>query len=115
MKCTLDFVDNVLECKALDCPPFPFEFRRTSNHVPVAAHPAVHTSGGMQSEMVRELNHLEQYFIAKQNQPPERSVHQVHFGSKLESSNERCLKREFAVDQSIDESLTSILRQDGQW
>ena len=115
MKCTLDFVDNVLECKALDCPPFPFEFRRTSNHVPVAAHPAVHTSGGMHSEIVHELNHLEQYFIAKQNQPPERSFHQVHFGSKLESSNERCLKREFAVDQSIDKSLTSILRQDGQW
>ena len=32
----LDLVDNLAECKHLDCPPFPIEFRRTSNHVPVS-------------------------------------------------------------------------------
>jgi hypothetical protein len=29
----LDLVDEVVECKYLDCPPFPVDFRRTLNHV----------------------------------------------------------------------------------
>jgi hypothetical protein len=31
----LDFVEGMAECKHLDCPPFPIDYRRTSNHVPV--------------------------------------------------------------------------------
>jgi hypothetical protein len=31
----MDLVDKVVECKYLDCPPFPVDFCRTSNHVPV--------------------------------------------------------------------------------
>ena len=68
MKCILDFVDYVLECLALDCPPFPFEFRRTSNHVPIAVHPAVNTSIAKEyAEVIRKLDNLAQYFSAKQN------------------------------------------------
>jgi hypothetical protein len=37
----LDFVDNVAECKHLDCPPFPIDYHRTSNHVPVMDKPSV--------------------------------------------------------------------------
>jgi hypothetical protein len=36
-----DFVDNVAECKHLDCPPFPVNYRRTSNYVPVTDVPNV--------------------------------------------------------------------------
>jgi hypothetical protein len=31
----IDTVDNMTECKYLNCPPFPIDYRRTSNHVPV--------------------------------------------------------------------------------
>ena len=31
----LDLVDNLAECKYLNCPPFPIDFPRRSNHVPV--------------------------------------------------------------------------------
>jgi hypothetical protein len=41
----LDFVDNVAESKHLDCPPFPMDFWRTSNHVPVAEVPACRVKG----------------------------------------------------------------------
>ncbi len=38
----LDFVNNVAECKHLDCPSFPMDFWRTSNHVPVTEARAHH-------------------------------------------------------------------------
>jgi hypothetical protein len=36
----LDLVDEVMDCRYLDCPPFPVDFRRTSNHVPVMDEPS---------------------------------------------------------------------------
>jgi hypothetical protein len=36
----LDLVDEVVDFRYLDCPPFPVDFRRTSNHVPVLDEPS---------------------------------------------------------------------------
>ncbi len=38
MKMTLDFVDNVATCKAIDHPPFPIELRWTSNICCMVGH-----------------------------------------------------------------------------
>ena len=37
MKMIVDFVDNVATCNAIDHPPFPIDFRRTSNALPTPA------------------------------------------------------------------------------
>ncbi len=60
----LDFVDNVVECKHLDCPPFPMDFWRTSNHVPVAEAPAHHL-GPHKTSVLKELLNLEHWYNAK--------------------------------------------------
>jgi hypothetical protein len=31
----LNLMDNLAECKHIDCPPFPIDYQQTSNHVPV--------------------------------------------------------------------------------
>jgi hypothetical protein len=36
----LDLVEKVVDCKYLNCPPFPVDFCRTSNHVPVLEDPS---------------------------------------------------------------------------
>jgi hypothetical protein len=60
----LDFIDNVAECKHLDCPPFPMDFRHTSNHVPVAEAPAHHL-GPHETSVLKELLNLEHWYNAK--------------------------------------------------
>jgi hypothetical protein len=60
----LDFVDTVAECKHLDCPPFPMDFWRTSNHVPVAEAPAHHL-GPYKTSVLKELHNLEHWYNAK--------------------------------------------------
>jgi hypothetical protein len=60
----LDFVDNVAECKHLDCPPFPMDFWRTSNHVPVTEAPAHHL-GPHETSVLKELLNLEHWYNAK--------------------------------------------------
>ncbi len=60
----LDFINNVAECKHLDCPPFPLDFRRTSNHVPVAEAPAFHL-GPHKTSVLNELRNLEHWYNAK--------------------------------------------------
>jgi len=62
----LDLVDNLAECKYLDCPPFPIDFRRTSNHVPVMDDPSatVQIAESARS-IVEEITHLERYYEAK--------------------------------------------------
>jgi hypothetical protein len=82
----LDLVDNLAECKHLDCPPFPIEFRRTSNHVPVSddQNAAINLAGPSR-DVIQEIVNLERYYDAKvlalrsgiPNQNPG-----VHFGSK---------------------------------
>jgi hypothetical protein len=64
----LDFVDNVAECKHLDCPPFKIDYRRTSNHhVPVTDTPAVpiHHVGPHKMSILKELENLERWINAK--------------------------------------------------
>ncbi len=65
---TLDLVDKVVECKYLDCPSFPVDFQRTSNHIPsimddqsgtLAHHPA------SSSECLQEIENLECYYNAR--------------------------------------------------
>jgi hypothetical protein len=36
----LDLIDKVVDCKYFECPPFPVDFCRTSNHVPVMDEPS---------------------------------------------------------------------------
>jgi hypothetical protein len=60
----LDFVDDLAECKHLDCPPFPMDFWRTSNHVPVAEAPAHHL-GPHETSILKELLNLEHWYNAK--------------------------------------------------
>ena len=50
----LNFVNNVAECKYLNCPPFTIDFQRMSNHVPVMDEPS--TNAG--SHNVTLLNNI---------------------------------------------------------
>jgi len=62
----LDLVDNLAECKYLDCPPFPIDFRRTSNHVPVMDEPDASVQIAESAKMiVNEITHLERYYEAR--------------------------------------------------
>ena len=62
----LDLVDNLAECKYLDCPPFPIDFRRTSNHVPVTDDPDASVQIADSATMIiKEITHLERYYEAK--------------------------------------------------
>ena len=62
----MDLVDEVVECKYLDCPPFPVDFCRTSNHIPVmddGGTPIHHASSYIQ--LIQEIKNLECYYDAK--------------------------------------------------
>jgi len=62
----LDLVDNLAECKYLDCPPFPIDFRRTSNHVPVTDEPGATVQIAESAKIIiDEIMHLERYYEAK--------------------------------------------------
>jgi hypothetical protein len=61
----LDFVDMVVECKYLDCLPFPIDFRRTSNHVPVMDEPDASVQIMQFNNVVHEIENLECYYDAK--------------------------------------------------
>ncbi len=64
----IDLVDNVVDCKSLDCPPFTIDFRRTSNHVPVmdelSKEAKVHLSFNYK-HVIREIKNLERFYEAK--------------------------------------------------
>jgi hypothetical protein len=63
----LNLVDKVVDCKYLDCPLFPVDFCRTSNHVPVmdnlSSTPANHAASYIQ--MIQEVENLKRYYEAK--------------------------------------------------
>jgi hypothetical protein len=63
----LDLVDEVADCRYLDCPPFPVDFCRTTNYVPVLDDPSMprdnHTPSHLQ--IIKEVENIEQYFNAK--------------------------------------------------
>jgi hypothetical protein len=81
----VDFVDMVVECKHLDCPPFPIDFRRTSNHVPVMDKTDAPVQLTEFRDVIREIEHLERYYDAKVQAGSSSSstTHSgVHFGSR---------------------------------
>ncbi len=63
----LDLIDKVVDCRYLNCPPFPVDFCRTSNHVPVMDEPTDtpvnHATSYLQ--LIQEVENLECYFDAK--------------------------------------------------
>jgi hypothetical protein len=83
----LDLVDRVVDCKYLDCPPFPVDFCQTSNHVPVLDEPsntpANHALSHLQ--IIKEVENIKQYYNAKvltagSTLTPKAPA--AHFGSK---------------------------------
>jgi hypothetical protein len=81
----IDTVDDVAECKYLDCPPFPIDYQRTSNQVPAMDEPSVpvHHARPHFLETIREIENLEQYYdtkvLGQGSSIDKNSV--VHFGS----------------------------------
>ncbi len=63
----LDLVGKVMDCRYLDCPPFPVDFRRSSNHVPVIDEPsdtpANHATPHLQ--IIKEVENIEHYINTK--------------------------------------------------
>jgi len=129
----LDFVDDVAECKHLDCPPFSMDFRRTSNHVPVTEAPAHHL-GRTETLLLQELNNLEHWYNAKVMAASSSAQNSaVYFGSK--SRKQACIPDSDSIttakspnsilddrwvppnsmppDDSSDDYHQQILREDG--
>jgi hypothetical protein len=129
----LDFVDDVAECKHLDCPPFPMDFWRTSNHVPVTEAPAHHL-GPHKTSVLKELLNLKHWYNAKV-MAKSSSVQNlaVYFGSKLRKrayipdsdsiitvkspnsilDNRQVPPNSMPPDDSSDDYHQQILREDG--
>jgi hypothetical protein len=61
----LDLVDNLAECKYLDCPAFPIDYQRTSNHVPVTDETSATVQVAESAKIIEELTNLERYYEAK--------------------------------------------------
>jgi len=55
----LDLVDNLAECKYLDCPAFPIDYRRTSNHVPVTDKTSATVQVAESAQIIKEITNLE--------------------------------------------------------
>ncbi len=83
----LYLVDNLAECKHLDCPPFPIDYQQTSNHVPVTDNQsaAIHHNSVLR-DLIHEIEHLEHYYKAEVQAISSSSINlqhsAVHFGSK---------------------------------
>ena len=56
----IDTVDDVAECKYLDCPPFPIDYRRTSNQVPVMDEPGapIHHTQAYLQDTIHKIENL---------------------------------------------------------
>jgi len=63
----IDTVDDVAECKYLDCPPFPIDCRRTLNQIPVMDEPGapIHHAQAYLQDTIREIENLEHYYDTK--------------------------------------------------
>ncbi len=81
-----DLVNNLAECKYLDCPPFPIDFRRTLNHVPVTDKPSAEVQvTRIYRDVIHKTEHLKQYYAAKvpaSSLDGNRTPSAVHFGSR---------------------------------
>jgi hypothetical protein len=81
----IDFVNNVADCRYLDCVPFPIDFQRTSNHVPVMDEPDASVNISQYNNIIREMENLERYYDAKVQAGSSKITPQsqaVHIGSK---------------------------------
>ncbi len=87
MDMILDLVNNLAECKHLNCPPFPIDYQQKSNHVPVTDNQsvAIHHARFFW-DLINKIKHLEHYFEAKVQAISSSSVNlknpAVHIGSK---------------------------------
>ncbi len=61
----LDLVDNLVECKYLDCPAFLIDYRCTLNHVPVTDEMSATVQVAESAKIIEELTNLERYYEAK--------------------------------------------------
>jgi len=78
MKMILDFVDNLATCHANDHPPFPIDFRKTSNVVPAPSAP-VHLSAAL-ADTVLELENYAHWRTAQLALAQPFADKRVHFG-----------------------------------
>jgi hypothetical protein len=81
----LDLVNNTAECKYLDCPPFPIDFRRKLNHVPVTDEPSATVQLVESTKIIEDIKHLECSVEAKVQARGSRgnlTEPAVHFGMK---------------------------------
>ena len=80
----IDFVNNVADCRYLDCVPFPIDFQQMSNHVPVMDKPDASVNIS-QYNAICEIENLERYYDAKVQTGSSKITPQsqvVHIGSK---------------------------------
>jgi hypothetical protein len=63
----LDLVDEVADCRYFDCPPFPVDFFRISNHVPVLDNPSNPPDNHAPShiQIINKVENIERYYDAK--------------------------------------------------
>jgi hypothetical protein len=64
----IDLVDDVVQLKHLDCPPFNINYRCTSNHVPVMDKPSAKTKvhfAETYKRVIKDIENLEQFYDAK--------------------------------------------------
>jgi hypothetical protein len=129
----LDFVEDVAECKHLDCSPFPMDFWCMSNHVPVAEAPAHHL-GPHETSILKELLNLKHWYNAKVMAGSSSGQNlAVYFGSKswkwayipdsdsiitVKSpnsilDNRWVLTSSMPPDNSSDDYHQQVLREDG--
>ena len=63
----IDTVNDVAECKYVDCPPFPIDYRRTSNQVPVMDElgTPIHHAQAYLQDTICKIENLEYYYDTK--------------------------------------------------
>jgi hypothetical protein len=102
----LDLVNNLAECKYLDCPAFPIDYRRTSNHVPVMDKTSATVQVAESAQIIKEITNLERYYEAKVQAGSSAGnivgKLAVHFGTK--SSANAIIINSASVDSAIHPS-----------
>jgi hypothetical protein len=84
----IDLVDNVVQCKHLDCPPFNIDFRHMSNHVPAMDKPSAKTKvhfAETYRRVIKDIENLEHFYDAKVlaiGSKRKSETSSVHFGSE---------------------------------
>ena len=99
-KMIIDTADQVAELRALECPPFPIDFRRATCHVPQLDETSVPVNAQF-ADIIKEVENLETY-IAQVCAAPivDPQVRHVRFGASYPSS-------------SVSSTVPSALRSPG--